>query len=187
MLKEINHHSNDYSEDLMQNLFHELGHASLYTRLGNDKWGKIIARIIAENGYGNQNGQHWGLIQLNESWAEFMGKEHHRRLHPAGTTIVWSANNTRQPYPDALENDRWFFANWINTGIYFDLMDNGNNENFDGMGGFTINNMFTTFGATTWDLCTWRTRFIQNNPGINQLGLTFLMNAQNEWNTTCQN
>lgn len=176
----------NYSEDLMQTLFHELGHASLYTRLGNDKWGKIIARTIAENGYGNQNGQDWGLIQLNESWAEFMGKEHHRRLHPAGTAFVWSVGN-RQPYPDALENDRWFFANWINTGIYYDLMDIGNNEGNDVLGGFTINNMFFTFGATTRDLCTWRTRFVQNNPGINQLALMFLMNAQNGWNTNCQN
>ncbi len=176
-----------FSEDLMQTTFHELSHASLYRKVGQLWWQGIISQIVANNGYGNGTGAYWGLTQVNEAWAEFYGKIQHQRHHPNGHALVrlaGSGGNSWQPYPIALENVPWFFDNWINTGIFYDLMD-GNNEPFDQLSGYSIANMYHTFNPNTDGFCDWRDDFIDNFPNINQTNLRRLMVNQNEWNERC--
>jgi hypothetical protein len=180
---------NHYSEELMQTAFHELGHASFFHQVGQAFWVAVIGRTVWWNGYGNENsGNYWGLVQVNEAWAEFIGKEHHRRFHPNGQSLVELATNSFpnwENYPLAQEGTPWVFDTWINTGIFYDVLDNNTNEPFDNLGGFTIQNMFNCFGPNTNGFCDWRTKFIQNNPSVNLNTLNTLMTIQNEWSGIC--
>lgn len=185
-----------YSEELMQTMFHELGHASLFHQVGQAYWvtvtGQIISNIITfpstspNYPYGAGTENFAGLIQINEAWAEFIGKEHHRRFHTNATAqaFVWSLG-VRQAYPNAIENDRWFSNPWINTGVFYDLLDPVNNEPNDGLGGFSIQNMFNCIGPNTNGFCDFRTKFLQTNSGVNSTTLSKLMQIQNQWNNNC--
>jgi hypothetical protein len=186
----------DYSEDLMQTLFHELGHASLFHKVGQVYWTGVISQITwnitqyastsINYPYGAGTETLAGLIQINEAWAEFIGKEHHRRFHPNGQTIVWSMG-IKQGYPNAIENDRWFFNLWINTGIFYDLLDPANNEMNDGLDNFSIQNMYNCFGPNTNGFCDFRAKFLQNNSSENTTTMNNLMQNQNQWNGNCFN
>lgn len=187
----------NYSEDLMQTMFHELGHASLFHQVGQAYWVTVIGQTISNiitfpstsinYPYGAGTETFAGLIQINEAWAEFIGKEHHRRFHTNSTaqTFVWSLG-VRQNYPQAIENDMWFSNPWINTGIFYDLLDNFSaGENNDNLAGFSIQNMYNCFGPNTNGFCDFRTKFLQNNTGVNPTTLNNLMQIQNQWNGNC--
>jgi hypothetical protein len=103
-----------------------------------------------------------GDTQLNEAWAEFLGKEHHRRVHPAGQCEI-SSNNWVN-YPAALEDDRSFHHAWIPTGVFFDLMDDANSsERNDDIQGFTITQQYNVFSPNIHSFCEYRDRFVQLN------------------------
>jgi hypothetical protein len=107
-----------------------------------------------------------GDTQLNEAWAEFLGKEHHRRVHPAGQCEI-SSNNWVN-YPAALEDDRSFHHAWIPTGVFFDLTDATNltTELDDRIQGFTIAQKYNVFSPNIHNFCEYRDRFIQLNPSV---------------------
>lgn len=190
----------DYSEELMQTLFHELGHASYFHQVGQIYWTNVLTQIAgnaliypssSQNyPYGSGGEPFAGYIQVNEAWAEFIGKEHHRRFHPNGqVSIGITGNMFKAPYPAALENAAQFFNTWINTGIFYDLLDNSNpniTEPNDQLGGFTIQNMFNCMGPNTTSLCHFRAKFLQNNPTVNPVLLDLLMRDQNEFRDNCE-
>lgn len=183
-----------YSEDLMETTFHELGHASLFNQVGEFYWIGIITNIVvARNstcgGYGCGNEAQWEKTQLNESWAAFIGKTHHSRFHPNGVAYVILSNQSKgyYPYPLALEDVPYFTNEWINTGIFYDLVDNGLNESNDLLSNYTINQMFQAFTPNTNGFCEWRDEFIFRNSSINTINLDQLMIDQNKWNSNCSN
>jgi hypothetical protein len=160
-----------YSERLMQWSLHELAHASFFTQVGQLYWERVIINIIAGSttlcgGYGCGTEVFAGDTQLNEAWAEFIGKEHHRRVHPAGQCEI-DANNWVN-YPAALEDDPSFQNDWIPTGVFFDLMDATNlrTEPNDQIQGFTIAQQYNVFSPNIHSFCEYRDRFIQLNPSV---------------------
>lgn len=183
-----------FSEHLMNYAFHEFGHASLFQQVGQTYWNGIITNIIAAtqstcSGYGCGNEIFSGLTQVNESWAEFIAKEHHRRIHPAGKCWVkpfWGYS-TWLSYPSSQEDVPYFFNDWLNTGIFYDLIDPINliNEPNDKLQGYSISNMYNCFTPATDGFCDWRATFIQHNPSVNQNDLDNLMKKQNGWNGIC--
>jgi hypothetical protein len=181
-----------FSEALMETAFHEFGHASLYQQVGQTYWIGVITNILAANGsncggYGCGNETFAGLTQVNESWAEFIGKEYHKRIHPTGRNFVRLTNGIVGWYtcPKAQEDVPWFANNWINTGIFYDLMDPINEPN-DNLQGYSIKNMYNYFTPATDGFCFWKSTFIQNNPSVNQTDLDNLMKIRNEWSGKCK-
>jgi hypothetical protein len=160
-----------YSERLMQGALHELAHASLFTKVGQIYWAEVISNIVTVRvgsscpGYGCGNEIFAGNTQVNEAWAEYLGKDYHRRIHPNGERET--AFNTWQGYPLALENHKAFINDWIPTGVFFDLTDPFNqNELNDNIQGFTNAQMFNIFSPNIHNFCDFQNRLIQLNPNV---------------------
>jgi hypothetical protein len=159
----------------MQGALHELAHASLFTKVGQIYWGEVISNIVAVwagsscNGYGCGNEIFAGNTQVNEAWAEYLGKDYHRRIHPNGEVGVdisvgvssWLA------YPQALENGSFFRNAWIPTGVFFDLTDAANTAEFnDNVQGISISQMYNAFSPNIHNFCDYEDRFLQMNSNI---------------------
>ena len=180
-----------YSEDLMQTAFHELAHASLFQKVGQSFWIRVIERTVDQGGYGSENsGSYGGETQLNESWAEFIGKLHHQRIHPNGQAdVIKSGNtfNTWESYPLALEQVPYFYNSWLNCGIYYDLLDNTNESTNETLSGYSVQYMYNCFTPTSQGFCDWRTTFLTNTSGVSLVTINKLMKIQNNWSGICLN
>ena len=181
-----------YSETLMQTAFHEFGHASYYRKVGDIYWIKVIGGIVDAllgscSTYGCASSSVAGNIALSEAWAEYIGKQHHRRIHPNQQTYIGDSNALIPPpiddgyngtinaallqwrsYPDALEYDRVFVGNyWIPTGLFYDLTDNFNsNEPNDVIQGFTTAQMYNLFSPNVESFCDYGARFLTTYTNI---------------------
>ena len=170
-----------YSERLMQGSLHELAHASFFTQVGQIYWVEAITNILVTTNsscgnYGCGTEVFAGNTQLNEAWAEYLGKDYHRRIHPNGQCEVIGLG--WRNYPAALEIGTSFQQNWIPTGVFFDLQDPANEPN-DVVQGVTNAQMFGVFSPNTHDFCDYKTRFRQNFPNVatnNQLIRLFTQN-----------
>jgi hypothetical protein len=185
--------SANYSDDIMETMFHELGHASLFRQVGELYWIDLITNILIADkspcgGYGCGTEPHWGKTQVNEAWAEFIGKMHHYRFQPNGLALVTLSSRITNyfPYPLALEDVPWFNRDWINTGIFYDMID-GANERYDNIHNYTIRNLYENFTPNTNNFCDWKNDFINNYPNINTNDLENLMVLQNWWSNNCSN
>lgn len=183
------HPQNRFSESFMELTFHELSHASLFNQVGSVFWEGIITQIISNSGYGNGTGRFFGLTQVNESWAAFYGKMQHWRHHPNGHTYVKLYNypsSSWEPYPEALEDVPWFYDDWMNTGIFYDLMDEPTQpEHDDLIHGYTVAQLYYTFNPNTCGFCRWRDDFLNRFPQVNNQDMEDLMKLQNTWNGKC--
>lgn len=187
-----------YNARLAQTAFHELGHASMYRKVG---WGWYWALIWAElnhtcSGTGNPycDGTYSGAghVAVAESWAEFIGTNNAIRrygntsrkratslfeIDPLGNTIIFNLN-TR-----LIERERWFFGGtWIPYGIYHDLIDAANpDEPWDLVNGATISQLYGAFGSDVATICGYQFKFLQNNPQYNQTNVNeiFIQHAYN--------
>ena len=167
-----------YSSVLTQTIFHELGHASQYSRVGNNWYAKLVAAeslLPLTGGYGNANYTDWGKVQVGESWAEFIGTQYARRRYVDNGFKHFDFNAIGQLSNLSLFNidrEMRFVETWIPTGFYYDLMDNVNadpTENFnDAIGGSSIHNMYYVFNSSTNDICTYQGQFLNAYPNFNQ-------------------
>jgi hypothetical protein len=168
---------NHYSERMMQTCFHELAHASYFRKVGGLYWSYVIGGVVfggCGSNYGCGNVWFAGPIQLNEAWAEYLGKEHHRRIHPTTGLVDISnridPNTNWQPYtpafrPTALEIDGTFSEDWIPTGIFYDYTDGINAlEPRDNVFGFTIAEMYNVFNPLVLNICTYQDNLVRRYP-----------------------
>jgi hypothetical protein len=150
----------------MQWSFHELAHASFFMKVGQTYWIRVITNILVADaslcdGYGCGNEIFAGDTQLNEAWAEYLGKDHHRRVHPNGQSEV--TNLGWLNYPEALENGTSFTHIWIPTGVFFDLTDPNStsiSENLDNITGFSNAQMYNIFSPNIHSFCDYEAKFI---------------------------
>ena len=61
------------TRDAYSTIFHELGHASHFSKVGKSYWLKYIEGIIFNKGYGNGKGRNDGYIGIGEMWGNFIG------------------------------------------------------------------------------------------------------------------
>jgi hypothetical protein len=162
-----------YSERFMQWSFHELGHASFFKQVGSVYWLQVITNILETHvsgspcdSYGCGTEVYAGNTQLNEAWAEFIGKTHHSRIHPNGQCRSTIIRNAWLNYPAALESEPSFFQRWIPTGVFFDLADgiNSNSEPDDVIQNITISQMYRTFSPNIHNFCEYRDQFVTSFP-----------------------
>lgn len=63
---------NHSTQSIYRTMFHELAHASHYTQVGNEYWGKYIKGIIFNFGYGSDtNATNAGYIGIGEMWGSY--------------------------------------------------------------------------------------------------------------------
>jgi hypothetical protein len=159
----------------MQTAFHELGHGSHFQRAGHQYWIDFIRATIRKHppdqctgGYGCGNNPDDGNVAVGESWAEFIGTNHALRLYPNGQKVSRWAGNIFIRYDIALEQEIWFFNEWIVTGIFNDLIDINNtlaDENFwDRTGGLTIQQLYLALGPNIDFICLYQDEIIRLYP-----------------------
>lgn len=164
-----------YSSRLMQTIFHELGHGSHFRRVGQVYWSDLFRATLRNHpedecggGYGCGQNYGDGNISIAESWAEFISTSHALRLHPNGqkesrwlgqqVTGTWRGLLMR--FNDALEEEQWFFNDWVVSGFYHDLMDLVNSDpaedNWDAIGGLTIQQLYEALGPNIDSFCGYQ-------------------------------
>lgn len=162
-----------YSSVLMQTVFHELGHASQYNRVGNNWYAKMAAAeslIPRDGGYGDAGYEDWGKVQVTESWAEFIGTQYARRRYGNNGFKRFTEFGVTNFSLVNIDQEAIFTQRWIPTGFYNDLIDNVNAytlENpFDSVGGSTIHNMYYVFNSNTNNMCDYLFQFQNTYPTV---------------------
>jgi hypothetical protein len=160
----------------MQTLFHELAHASYYRQVGQAYYIGLITLIINNelfSGCGPYNCDDAGeqqFISISESWAEYLGTVHARRLHPNGFKVSAFFRGFVD-YNTALEGETWFENPNIPTGIFNDLNDVINTDNgedsWDTTGGLTIEQMYRAFEPNVTFMCGYLNQITTRHPNLN--------------------
>ena len=174
-----------YSARLMQIAFHELGHASHFQRAGQSYWYDVIRATLRRHpeeecggSYGCGQNADDGNVGITESWAEFIGTNYALRLHPDGEKLSRWAGSLPPTFGvrfirnrNAIERERWFFNEWIASGIYNDLIDTTNTDQFENIwdrtGGLTIQQLYEVFGPNMDAFCSYRQEIISRY-GLNE-------------------
>ncbi len=163
-----------FSSRLTHTIFHELGHASHFQQVGSRWWEKLSkAEIISGSDYGEVDDDFWGIIQLAESWAEFIGDNYTRRRY--GNFGFKRSSEFDDIIPLTASNvdrEKFFVERWIPNGIYNDLMDDANarvlENSRDNVGGSTIHDMYEIFGPDIIDMCQYSQAFLNEYMAFNQ-------------------
>lgn len=163
-----------YSSRLMQTLFHELAHASYYRQVGQQHYLELVQAELYNglfSGCGPYNCDNAGeqeYISVSESWAEYLGTIHARRLHPNGfKTSTFFGGFV--DYSAALEQETFFENRNIPTGIFNDLNDVTNTafEPWDRTGGLRIEQMYRAFEPNVTTMCNYQQQINTRFPNLN--------------------
>ncbi len=161
-----------YNSRLAQTLFHELGHASQYFKVGQDwHYRLIVESVLSGGGFGTPGQRDWGITQVAESWAEFIGTEYAHRKY--GDYGLKKSQMLGYIFLTSLNQERedWYGVEWIPSGLYYDLIDNVNlasSENqWDNVGGSTISNMYRVFDPYSTSMCFYYQQFVGTYPAFN--------------------
>lgn len=159
----------EFSDDITQIFYHELCHASHFTKLTNAYWLQLgLAELTngnSSNPYGEPDDWGAGRIALCESWAEFCSAEFAHIKYgtvnsfPYGN-VSWMAYIERfRPFPPF---GSW---NWIPDGVMHDLMDDsfepGSTTVIDNAYGFSIQQIFNSLDNDVTTIQEYKTRFVQ--------------------------
>jgi hypothetical protein len=187
--------TNAWASDMVKELmYHEMGHASHFAKVGKDWWNDLVYAESYETSRFGVNGANspYGTgddgflsdyISLAESWAEHVGQTFVDRAYGNNSTSFvgqrTTTYNNNWPVPglsshlNYLEN---FDPNnlndpfrWIPDGIYYDLLD-ARNEAFpviDNVVGYTNQQFFAVLQPDVKSVSAFRERLLSQN-GNNQ-------------------
>lgn len=136
--------TNNVPKGYIETLYHELGHAIHYAKVGNNFWNQYITYIFNNGGYGQAGLPNSGMIALSEAWAEDISNECAYYLYGNPNYLQISEKN---------------YGTFITYGLYYDLYDNkqdtatigGNRRIYDNVSGISFQNMYQLF---TQDIIT---------------------------------
>lgn len=120
----------------MEALLHEFSHSVHFAKVGTDFWTTYIQHIYANGGYGDGNQPQSGLVAMSEAWAEDLSLQCAQWYYGEILyTDVFLDINTTPAY------------SWIPWGIYYDLFDDSNSENWDEVSNIGFNQMYSIFNS----------------------------------------
>lgn len=129
-----------------ETMYHELGHASHYTEVGNAFWTTLGAAMLAAatgpgNGaYGDGSAVGAERVALAESWGFFMGFKLIIDRYGCTSTDMYG---TDKNYCDQMEDGMFNTPDYIPFGVYHDLIDTYNSDElFDNVSGYNIGQFF---------------------------------------------
>jgi hypothetical protein len=97
-----------------------------------------------------------------ESWAQYIGTRNASARYPTGMMTSVFFGGFPVSFNTALEQETWFFNNWIPTGVYNDLSDVFNTafEPWDNTGGASVQMMYDVFDSDVDTMCEYQERFL---------------------------
>ena len=163
--------------------YHEIAHASHWTKAGVSFWNELVNAEVAAKGHGNAGSNNAGLISLVESWAEHIGLSYSHRTYETATsyyiTVIERLERTRNESP-----------NHIPIGFYHDLIDNvpdivnacdvqggGCGPINDQASGFTNSQMFGLLTSGTKSPLNFKDKLIQGASPATQTQVNNLFNS----------
>ena len=176
------------SDFIKETLYHELSHASHYTKVGTGWYSNFVNAELAQiaahpgvndpyNPYGISTSSNAPLIALGEGWAYHIGHFlADQRYGTSGSNQTEQTGNTfftgggAHPHINVIEG---FNPNltadpfrWIPKGLMQDLMDNTPGEFVvnDPVTGFTISQIFNALQSDVTTVQQYRARLILQNP-----------------------
>lgn len=189
------------SDWIKETIYHELSHASHYTKAGNTWYTNFVNAELAEiashsspndplNPYGPSTSSHAPLIALGEAWGyhmeHFLADKRYGIGHCSdvfGQSIRYKDNspvaglsshlNLIEDFSPTRPNDPF---RWIPQGLMYDLIDTRNESTpvLDGVSGFTTAQIFSPLQSDITTLQQYRSRFQQQNPGNQTTQITNL-------------
>ncbi len=185
--------------------FHELAHASHYTKAGNQFWVKYINYIITYGAYGDGTGKNVGLCALSEAWAYDMGYrltlDEFKNIGNSRDNSVVTYNGFEnftpletgnkdddiQTYYDPANPDKRItsWEGWIPTGIMNDIVDTNADlvrTGFrDNVSGYTYQDLFDALDSNVDTPQKFRDRLLRENANRDKTDLVELFEAY-YWN-----
>jgi hypothetical protein len=191
----IDYHTNlaNFTSDwLKETVYHEMSHASHYSKVGTSWYTQFVNAELAEivahpsgslNPYGDGNSPSYSpIIALGEGWAYHMGHfladqrygvngtRASEQTDANGFGIFFNPTGTNHTHIDVLENYDPNLATdpfrWIPKGLMEDMID-VNNEVFpviDNINGFTVTQLFNGLQNDVTSLQQYKARLITQNP-----------------------
>jgi len=163
------------TNDLRQTIYHEYGHTLHYFKanpVNNNHWKTNIGFSIG-SGYGdNINTARGAFFSLSEGWADYIGHtyafiKYGTNLNTVTETNAWTFQTVTTHYQGLLEDVPTFYNSFIPRGLFFDLTDGGNNEDFDRIQGFTTNDIYQILSPTVITIQQFRTDWENQHPNVN--------------------
>jgi hypothetical protein len=175
-------------------MFHEFAHSAHFNKVGAAWWNDLVVAesfTIVGGGvnapYGDgTDGPHSEIISVGESWAEHVAQLFSNLQYSNFITIkvkqgnlytnnfpifgLSSHTNSIEDFSPNRTSDR---HRWIPEGIYYDMIDDRNDRNFnpvlpiDNVTGFTNLQLFNALDNDVRSMPQFRTRFLSEN-GFNQ-------------------
>ncbi len=181
------------SDWLKETVYHEMSHASHYTKAGTTWYTQFVNAELAEillhpsgnlNPYGDGLTSNSPIIALGEGWAYHIGHFLTDQRYGVNATTANDGQGNfnptmtppliAHPHIDVLEFFNPNFTSdpfrWIPKGLMEDLIDNTPNETapvVDNVNGFTTSQLFNALQSDVTTVPQYRARFIQQNP-VNQ-------------------
>jgi hypothetical protein len=177
-----------YSDYLMGLCYHEMSHASDFSKVGLSWYQNFVSAELSEsiihgasndplNPYGDSNSVDAPIIALGEAWAYHMGHFLADQRYGLNSYDEFEGQlgygNTPNAHTDIEVLENWNpnytddVFNWIPKGLMEDMIDN-TNENFpviDGINGFTISQLFAALQNDVRTVQQYKELLITQNPG----------------------
>lgn len=158
-------------------VFHELGHASHYEKVGNLYWSLYVLHIIIYQGYGNHaDGLYHGYCGIGEMWGNFVAA--HVLYRYLGYTypyvyITAYGNLNYVAYSPPLPSGCWFnpTEDWYNPGILAMIHEDSN---------CSITNIYDALNPDVYSLGSLKNSL--QNQGILESKILNAYSIYNEWN-----
>lgn len=144
----------------IETMFHELAHASHYAKVGPSFWLPYVEYIYGNGGYGEPSFTNSGIVGLSESWAEDLSNICAYYIYGKQKYLDWNEH----PIDD-----------WIPYGVYYDLHDEGTNEAFDQVSGFTFPQLYNFLTPDTRSVQALKTKAKNASPS-QQTAIDILFN-----------
>lgn len=181
-----------YNSRLSQIALHELGHASMFRKVGPTWYAELVflelSHVNSRTIYGNADYVGWGKVALAESWAEFIGTYHGNNIYGAkgfkkSVFFGYSLKN----YPTSLKYEDWFSNTWIPSGLFWHLMDNtfDSGQYWDKVGGATVKSLYNALGSEVTSICGYNGKFKQYNPAFDNAKTDALFLHYNNVSVNC--
>ncbi len=195
------------SDDMSELCFHDLTHAAYYSKVGTNTYGnfvqaeidEIIATIGNNNApYGSANSGNAPVIALGESWAYHIGHYFAGQKYGFNSQNIYEqGQNYSNNFPVAGLNSHFNLLEdfsprrvtedvfyWIPQGLYYDLIDNGNDNDYiprrvplmDVVAGYTNAEFFNALDPDITDLPNFRIRLLDENAQRDAVGVTSIFN-----------
>jgi hypothetical protein len=166
------------SDKIAQTLFHELSHASHYSKVGNSFWTPYIAYIVQHGGYGDATKNGSGRIAISEAWAEFCGARF-AHLRYGENNSIGGINNTWMDYIEKFNPNSGSFG-WMPEGVFHDLTDVGEPTTTnvtDNVSGYSISQCFGSMDVDIVSVSGYKSRFISEYGSAQQSNINNLFKS----------